>query len=97
MKCITEMFKYLGQINDLEKPILIAHNGKGFDNWLVIKNEGFLPFKILKTSQGIVDMKITNKYTSTENQKVFRDKFISKTSIKNPKGDLGDLDVLIIM
>jgi len=83
---IRDMFKHLGAIEGLEKPILIAHNGSRFDDYLLLgervdemlKDEGFEPYKILKTPQGILSMQVTNKYTSPANQALFKQKFLAK-------------------
>jgi hypothetical protein len=91
----------------LEKPILIAHNGSGFDNWLLMTEEnieerivgficeefraaGFIPHKILKTTQGIIDITITNKYTSLQNQELFKRQFAEKKGIKDVSKITGD-------
>ena len=37
LNCITKMIKYIGEIPNMKKPILIAHNGKGFDVWLILQ------------------------------------------------------------
>src|SRR5205085_7932876 len=52
-----------------------------------LQMEGFVPYKILKTAQGIVDMKVTNKYTSDKNRELFRQKFLAKNKgVNSPKG-----------
>ena len=80
--CITQMFKYLGQQKDLEKVTLIAHNGKTFDNWILLQEKGITPFQILKTGQGIVNMKIRNWHTSEENRELYKNKFKERKNMK---------------
>src|SRR5438093_2556797 len=97
---IRQLFKHLGRIKELERPTVIAHNGSRFDNYLAITEEnevgtviqrlqmeGFIPYQILKTPQGIVEMKVTNRYTSVENQELFKQKFLAKNKgIQHPLG-----------
>jgi hypothetical protein len=66
---ITDMIKYLGEQN-FENVILIAHNAKGFDNWVFLSESGIAPYQMLKTGSGIVDMKIKNPYTNQETQEI---------------------------
>jgi hypothetical protein len=83
---ITDMIKYLAELN-FENVTIIAHNGKGFDNWMMLREGGVVPYNMLKTGQGIVDMRMKNPYTSEESQAIFKKKFMEKKGMKNkPKG-----------
>ena len=63
--CITQMFKYLGTIKS-QKIVLIAHNSSRFDSFLPFIS-GLYPSETpIKTSRGILNMKIINPYTTEE-------------------------------
>jgi hypothetical protein len=82
---IIEMFKYLGQLN-LENVTLIAHDGKGFDNW-VLSESGLVAFQMLKTGPGLVDMRIKNPHTAKEYQDVYKQNFMERKKMRNdPQG-----------
>ena len=73
MDCFHQMFKKLGNLN-AKSITLIAHNGSRFDNYLLFTD--FTPTKPpLKTSAGIINLKIGNPYTSESVKKNLRQKF----------------------
>ena len=85
--CLTDMFKYLGNINYLESATLIAHNGAKFDMWLLLAKSKFKPYKILEVGGGLIEVRYTNPFTSNENQELIKQSFMKKTRKKNLKGD----------
>ena len=42
---------------------MIAHNGSGFDSWIILDNlpEGCIICNMIKTGKGIINMKIYNR------------------------------------
>ena len=74
--CITEMFERLGALKGEPKKInrngrefiaeydlkLIAHNGSGFDTWVILNNlpEGCKIMNMIKNGKGIISLKIFN-------------------------------------
>ena len=80
------MMKYIGEIPKMEDAILIAHNGKGFDAWIVLQESGIIPSSLIKTPQGIIEMRYKNPFTSKENQEFFKQEFIKRTGNKNVTG-----------
>jgi hypothetical protein len=87
LECITDMLKHLGGISGLDNATLIAHNGKGFDDWLLLLEKNVIPFQVLKTGQGLASVKITNPYTSEENQMLFKKNFMERKKMKkDPEG-----------
>ncbi|ESO96101.1 hypothetical protein LOTGIDRAFT_160086 [Lottia gigantea] len=66
--CIDQMLQRLGKI-DQKRITLIAHNGSGFDNWIMIKNVTQCP---LKTLRGILSVPLTNSFTDEDLQKKWK-------------------------
>jgi hypothetical protein len=82
-KCIESMFKYLGNfigdittvsIKDKKKIVsnsftVIAHNASGFDNYFVTALESLAPCRILKTTKGIIYLKVKNPFYNVEKKR----------------------------
>ena len=56
----------------MNKPILIAHNGKGFDVWLILQENGIIPSKLIKTR--IIEMRFKKIHILLKGIKNFSDK-----------------------
>ncbi|ESO98595.1 hypothetical protein LOTGIDRAFT_174129 [Lottia gigantea] len=69
--CIDQMLQRLGKI-DQKRITLIAHNGSGFDNWIVIKNVKKITQCPLKIPRGILSLPLTNSFTDEDLQKKWK-------------------------
>lgn len=59
LDCIKQMFQYLGGYVGLDNLILIAHNAKNFDSYLVLQNTTMNSTKVLKRHKVLLNFNIT--------------------------------------